>query len=65
MACLHILMYLLGCSRDAPHIDMNTKDSHGVKIVLEGDDAFDIHDDAFVIAYLEVGEVLIGLTSKE
>jgi hypothetical protein len=44
---------------------MNTKDSHGVKIVLEGDDAFDIHDDAFVIAYLEVGEVLIGLTSKE
>ncbi len=58
-------MYLLGCSRDAPHIDMNTKDSHGVKIVLEGDDAFDIHDDAFVIAYLEVGEVLIGLTSKE
>jgi len=58
-------MYLFGCSRDAPHIDMNTKDSHGVKIVLEGDDAFDIHDDAFVIAYLEVGEVLIGLTSKE
>jgi hypothetical protein len=58
-------MYLLGCYRDAPNIDMNTKDSHGVKIVLKGDDVFDIHDDAFVIAYLEVGEALIGLTPKE
>jgi hypothetical protein len=44
---------------------MNTKDSHGVKIVLEGDDVFDIHDDAFVIAYLKACEVLIGLTPKE
>jgi hypothetical protein len=38
---------------------MNTRDSHGAKIVLEGDDAFNIHDDAFVIAYLEACEVLI------
>jgi hypothetical protein len=32
---------------------------------LEGSGALDIYDDAFVIAYLQVGEVPIGLTPKE
>jgi hypothetical protein len=32
---------------------------------LEGNGALDIYDDALVIAYLQVGEVPIGLTPKE
>jgi hypothetical protein len=32
---------------------------------LRGNGALKIYDDALVIAYLQVGEVLIGLTPKE
>jgi hypothetical protein len=31
----------------------------------KGNSALDIYDDEFVIAYLQVGEILIGLTPKE
>jgi hypothetical protein len=32
---------------------------------LEGNSALDIYDDTPIIAYLQVGEVPIGLTPKE
>jgi hypothetical protein len=44
---------------------MNTKDFRGVDIELKGHNALNIHDDALIITYLEIGENLIGLTSKE
>ncbi len=44
---------------------MDDGDSHDVDMDLEGNGALDIYDDAFVIAYLQVGEVLVGLTPKE
>ncbi len=31
----------------------------------KGNGAQDIHDNSLVITYLQVGEVLVGLTSKE
>jgi hypothetical protein len=34
-------------------------------IELESDGALDIHRNAYVIAYLQVCKVLVGLTSKE
>jgi len=40
-------------------------DPHNVDMESKGNDALDIFDDALVIAYLQVGEVLIGLTPKE
>jgi hypothetical protein len=36
-----------------------------VDILLEGDDAPDICEDAHVIVYLQKGEVLVGWTPKE
>ncbi len=45
---------------------MDNGDSrHDQDIELEGNGALDIHEDAFVIAYLQIGEVPIGLTPKE
>jgi hypothetical protein len=38
---------------------------HDVDMELEGNGALDIYDDAIVIAYLQAGEILIGLTPKE
>jgi hypothetical protein len=44
---------------------MDDGDPHDVDMELEGNCALDIFDDALVIAYLQVGEVLIKLTPKE
>jgi hypothetical protein len=38
----------------APQIDMNAKDSPSVDIKLKGDGALDVHDDAPIIANLQV-----------
>jgi hypothetical protein len=66
MACLCIPLYLIGCYGDGPHITVDDGDPHDVDMqVGGGNDAFDIYDDALVIAYLQVGEVLIGLTPKK
>jgi hypothetical protein len=40
-------------------------DSHDADMELEGNGVQDIYEDAFVIAYLQVGEILIRLTLKE
>jgi hypothetical protein len=57
---------MLGHSKDVPHSSMDNGDSrHDQDIELEGNGALDIHEDAFVIAYLQIGEVPIGLTPKE
>jgi len=44
---------------------MDDGDPHDVDMELEGNGALDIYDDALVIAYLQVGEIPIGLTPKE
>jgi hypothetical protein len=44
---------------------MDDGDLHDVDMELEGNGALDIYDDALVIAYLQAGEVPIGLTLKE
>jgi hypothetical protein len=44
---------------------MGDGDSHDVNIELDGDGALNTYDDAHVITYMQVGEVLGGLTSKE
>jgi hypothetical protein len=45
---------------------MDNGDSHDDQdIELEGNGALDIHEDVLVIAYLQIGEVPIGLTPKE
>jgi hypothetical protein len=36
-----------------------------VDIELDGDGALNTYDNAHVITYIQVGEVLVGLTSKE
>jgi hypothetical protein len=56
---------MLGHSKDVPH-NMDNVDSHDDQdIELEGNGALDIHEDALVIAYLQIGEVQIGFTPKE
>jgi hypothetical protein len=44
---------------------MDDGDPHDVNMELEGNGTLDIYDDALVIAYLQAGEVPIGLTPKE
>jgi hypothetical protein len=44
---------------------MGNGDSKDVNIELEGDGALDIYENAFINVYLQVGEVLDGLTTKE
>ncbi len=44
---------------------MDDLDPHDVDMESKGNDALDIYDDAFVIAYLHANEVLIWLTPKE
>jgi hypothetical protein len=44
---------------------MDDGDPHDVDMELEGNGALHIYDEARVIAYLQVGEVPIGLTPKE
>ncbi len=64
----HVSLYLcimLGCSRDVPHSRMGNKDSRNLEIKLKGYGTLDIYEDAHVIAYLQVYEVLVGWTPKE
>ncbi len=56
---------LLGCSRDVPQTNMDDGNPHDVDMELEGNGALNIYDDAPVIAYLQTGEISIGLTPKE
>ncbi len=62
----HALSYLciiLGCYGDVYQItNMGNEDSHNANMQLQGDGAFDIHEDAPTIAHLQVGKILIGLT---
>jgi len=44
---------------------MDDGDPHDVDMELEGNGALDTYDDAPIIAYLQAGEVPIGLTPKE
>ncbi len=56
---------MLGCFGDVPHTNVEDGDPHDVDMELEGNSALDIYDDTPIIAYLQVGEVPIGLTPKE
>ncbi len=56
---------MLGHSGDVPHNKMGNGESHDEDIELKGNSALDIHEDAFVITYLQVDEVFVGLTPKE
>jgi hypothetical protein len=44
---------------------MGNGESQYKDIEFESNGALDIHEDALVITYLQVGEVSIGLTPKE
>ncbi len=44
---------------------MGNGESHDEDIEVKGNSALDIHEDALVITYLQVGEVFVGLTPKE
>jgi len=44
---------------------MGNGDFHDVDIEPKGNVALIIHEYAFIIAYLQVGEILIGFTPKE
>jgi hypothetical protein len=44
---------------------MGVGDSYDVDIELDGDGALNTYYDAHVITYMRVGEVLVGLTSKQ
>ncbi len=56
---------MLGHSRFVPHSNMGNGESQYKDIEFESNGALDIHEDALVITYLQVGEVSIGLTPKE
>jgi hypothetical protein len=55
----------LGCSEDAPYIDINIEDSHTVDTELEGDGALNIHDDLHLLLHIYKQVVSIILTPKE
>lgn len=44
---------------------MGNGKSSDANIESEGDGALDIHQNAYIIAYLQVCKILVGLTSKE
>jgi len=45
--------------------NMGNKDSHDLDIELESDGVFDIYEYVLIIAYLQICEILVGLTPKE
>ncbi len=59
------LCTLLWCSGDVSQISVDDGDPHDVDMESKGNGALDIYDDAPIIAYLQVGEVPIGLTPKK
>jgi len=56
---------LIGWYGNAFHTNMGNGDFHDVDIEPKGNVALIIHEYAFIIAYLQVGEILIGFTPKE
>ncbi len=56
---------LLGCSGDVPQGNKGGGNSQSDNDKPKGNSALDIHLDLPVMAYLQVGEVLVGLTPKE
>jgi hypothetical protein len=44
---------------------MGNEDYCDVNIELKGNVALNIYEDASIIAYLQIGEILIGFTPKE
>jgi hypothetical protein len=56
---------MLGHSGNVIHNKMGNGESHDEDIELKGNSALDIHEDALVITYLQVGEVFVGLAPKE
>jgi hypothetical protein len=50
---------MLGCFGVVLQINMSAKDSHDVNIELNGDGPLDISEDALVITYMQIGEVII------
>ncbi len=64
----HVYAYLcilLGCFGDVLQSSMDDGDPHDVDMESKDNGALDIYEDAPVIAYLQIGEILIGLTPKE
>ncbi len=59
------LCALLGCSRDVPKGNTGGGNSQSDNDEPKENNALDIHLDLHVMAYLHVGEVLVGLTPKE
>jgi hypothetical protein len=55
----------LGCSRDVPKARPSSGDSQEKDIKPKGNGVLDIHDDLFVIAYLQTNGISVGLTPKE
>jgi hypothetical protein len=58
----HVFAYLctlLGCYGDVLHTKMDDGDLHDVDMESNDNGAFDIYDDAPIITYLQVGEILI------
>ncbi len=56
---------LLGCFGDVPQGNKGGGNSQSDNDKLKGNSALDIHLYLPVMAYLQVGEVLMGLTPKE
>jgi hypothetical protein len=63
----HASLYLcimLGCYKDVLHNRMGNKDSCNLEIKSKGYGTLDIYENAHVMAYLQVYEVLVGWTPK-
>ncbi len=56
---------LLGCSGDVPQGNKGGGNFQSDNEEPKGNNALDIHLNLLVMAYLQVGEVLVGLTPKE
>jgi hypothetical protein len=59
------LCNLLGCFGDVPQTNVDDGDPHDVDMEFQCNGALDIYEDAPIIAYLQVDEVLIRITPKE
>ncbi len=53
------LCILLGCLRDVPQGNTSSENSNSDDDELEGNGTLDIHLDLPIMAYLQVGEVLV------
>jgi hypothetical protein len=58
-------MYLVGIFWDVLQINMGNGESCDVNTKLRDDGALDIHEDAYIIAYLQACKVLVELTTNE